>query len=155
MLSLLVLVSGAGTLALTWSDCGDADTHAKVSALTPSSLTLGQETDIVGVGDLDEEVQDGTYTLSVHASIISKTFSGKLGEKSTFELPLGIGSLSWDGLSLPLAKGTQKVGVSVKLSAAIPEKFAAATIQVQAKDASGNKLLCLQVNTKPQSIVLV
>merc|ERR1712187_772334 len=28
-------------LALTWSDCGAASTHAKITGFTPSSLTLG------------------------------------------------------------------------------------------------------------------
>merc|ERR1719265_1368318 len=37
-----------GSLKLTWQDCGDSSTHTKITAVTPSSLTLGATTTITG-----------------------------------------------------------------------------------------------------------
>jgi len=154
-LAVLALVAaeelvGAGTLALSWSDCGTSSTHAKVTSLTPKTLTLGEETKILGTGALDEDVADGTYTIDVKASIITKHFNGKIGEKATFDLPAGLGSLTWDGLSLPLAKGPSvQVPVDVKLSGSIPTSLAKATITIKATEANGHDLLCLTVNTAP------
>ena len=53
--------STGGTLKLTWSDCGDASTHAKVTGLTPDTITLGQMTTVSGTGTLDEAVTGGSF----------------------------------------------------------------------------------------------
>merc|ERR1712166_280687 len=50
-----------GTLGLTWKDCGDASTKAKISGLTPTSLTLGQKTTVTGSGSMTEGVHDGNH----------------------------------------------------------------------------------------------
>lgn len=147
------------TLDLSWSDCGDAETHAKVTSLTPKTLTLGEETHILGTGALDEDVSDGSYTLSVKAGpggIISKTCKGDIGKKAECPLPLGLGALTWDGLTLPLAKGPAiKVGTTVKLSGSIPTSMAKSTIKIEATEGNGRKLICLQVKTTPAATLLV
>jgi len=48
-----------GTLKLSWSDCGDSSFHAKVTSLSPSSLTIGQKTHVIGQGHVDESVTGG------------------------------------------------------------------------------------------------
>ena len=42
----LSAVSEGGVLKLTWSDCGDASTHGKVTKVAPDTVTLGQATRI-------------------------------------------------------------------------------------------------------------
>jgi len=55
-------VAAADELAITWSDCGAK--HAKTNKITPSSLPLGSETEIIGSGTVDEDVTGGTYDSS-------------------------------------------------------------------------------------------
>merc|ERR1719181_1525958 len=147
---------GGGVLDLTWSDCGDADTHVKVQKLVPSTLTLGEETPVVGTGALDEDVTGGSYTIRVQASVVDKTYEGDISEQATHDLPLWLGSLSWDGLALPLAKGPAvDVGIKVKLAQSLPAKLATATITIMAQETNGHKLLCMEVKTKPAETSLI
>lgn len=104
-----------GVLGLTWEDCGDASTKAKISGLTPTSLTLGQKTTVTGSGTITEGVSDGKIAVSLKASIISKTYSGDVCTGQTFTLPLGVGSIQYDGVKCPLAAGAVDVPVEVLL----------------------------------------
>jgi len=145
-----------GVLALTWHDCGDASTHGKVTDLKPNTLTLGTNTKVVGTGTIDEAVTEGKFTIDVNASFISKQFNGDICKAQTFDLPLGSGSVTWDGMACPLAKGAATVPTEIKMSSALPTSLAKATITVTATDASGGKLLCMEIDTapKPQPIVV-
>ena len=58
------MVNG-GTLKISWTDCGDASTHGKVSDVEPSTLTLGQKTTITGSGTMDEDVPGGAFDITV------------------------------------------------------------------------------------------
>eukprot|EP00929_Paragymnodinium_shiwhaense_P112738 TRINITY_DN81002_c0_g1_i1.p2 TRINITY_DN81002_c0_g1~~TRINITY_DN81002_c0_g1_i1.p2 ORF type:complete len:177 (-),score=41.07 TRINITY_DN81002_c0_g1_i1:183-713(-) len=138
-----------GTLKLTWSDCGDASTKGKVTGFTPDSLTLGQKATLTGAGSLTESVTGGDYALSLKAGIISQTFTGDMCQPKTFDLPLGTGSLSWDGVKCPLPSGATSISVDVTLSAALPGALASADIKVAATSSNGDKLLCLDVKTAP------
>merc|ERR1712050_484424 len=62
-----------GTLKVTWKDCGTATTHAKINSFSPGTLTLGQKTTMTGTGSVDEAVTGGSFSISLKASIISKT----------------------------------------------------------------------------------
>merc|ERR1712110_907775 len=53
-----------GTLAVTYKDCGDASTHAKITGLSPSVMTIGEKTTITGTGSVDEDISDGAFTMS-------------------------------------------------------------------------------------------
>ena len=53
-----------GTLKLNWSDCGAK--HGKVTGLSPTTLALGQETAVIGSGNVDEAVTGGKFSLEVN-----------------------------------------------------------------------------------------
>merc|ERR1712166_933386 len=141
-----------GTLGLTWKDCGDASTKAKISGLTPTSLTLGQKTTVTGSGSMTEGVSDGKIAVSLKASIIKKTFSGDVCSATTFTLPLGVGSIRYDGVKCPLAAGSVSVPVEVLLSSALPSSLAHADITVSATSTSGDKLFCMGITTAPKAL---
>merc|ERR1719181_33920 len=141
-----------GVLGLTWKDCGDASTKAKISGLTPTSLTLGQKTTVTGSGTISEGVSDGKIAVSLKASIISKTYSGDVCTGQTFTLPLGVGSIQYDGVKCPLAAGAVDVPVEVLLSSALPSSLAMAAITVSATSTGGDKLFCMGINTAPQAL---
>ena len=141
-----------GTLDLTWKDCGDASTKAKISGLVPASLTLGQKTTVTGTGKITEGVSDGKIAVSLKASIISKSYSGDVCTAQTFTLPLGVGSIQYDGIKCPLAAGVVSVPVEVMLSSALPSSLAKADITVSATSTSGDKLFCMGITTAPKAL---
>jgi hypothetical protein len=138
-----------GTLSLNWKDCGDSSTKGKVSGLAPTSLTLGQKTRVTGSGSVTEDVSAGKVTIKAKASIISKTYSGDVCKAQTFTLPLGVGSITYDGVKCPIAAGAVSVPVDVLLSSALPSSLAKAEITISATSASGDKLLCMAITTAP------
>jgi cathepsin F len=140
-----------GTLSLDWKDCGDASTKGKVSGLAPTSLTLGQKTRVTGSGSVAEDVSAGKIAISLKASIISKTYSGDVCTAQTFTLPLGVGSITYDGVKCPLAAGAVDVPVDILLSSALPSSLATAAITISATSTSGDKLLCMAITTAPQA----
>lgn len=138
-----------GTLSLKWKDCGDASTKGKVTGLAPTSLTLGTKTRVTGAGSVTEDVSAGKIAISMKASIISKTYSGDVCKAQTFTLPLGVGSITYDGVKCPLAAGAVSVPVDILLSSALPSSLAKADITISATSTSGDKLLCMAITTAP------
>ena len=53
--SVIASAGAAGTLKLTYQDCGAA--HGKVTGLSPNTLTRGQKTTVTGSGSVDEAQQ--------------------------------------------------------------------------------------------------
>merc|ERR1712232_995743 len=147
--------STGGTLKITWSDCGDSSTHAKVTGVKPDTITMGQSTKITGSGTVDEQVTGGSFEISAKAGPITQKYSGDLCQAKTFNLPLGLGSVKWDGMKCPVAKGSADVPMDIQLSGAIPAGLAKAKISATAKTSSGDKLLCLNINTAPADAVVV
>merc|ERR1719146_269247 len=147
-----------GTLKLNWSDCGAK--HGKVTGLSPTTLALGQETAVIGSGNVDEAVTGGKFSLEVKAGggIVHKTFNGNICEASTFNLPVGAGSITWDGLNCPVAAGKVSVGTKIKMAAALPASLARAAITIKGAGSKGEDLLCMGITTEPataDSIVVV
>merc|ERR1712137_1100495 len=95
---------GLSQLSLTWSDCGAGATHAKITDFTPSSLTLGKKTTMTGTGQLDEGVTGATFDLLMDGAIgqLLKC-DGDASQSKTCQLPLGVGSLTFDAMKFPLA----------------------------------------------------
>merc|ERR1719433_990144 len=122
-----------GTLKLTWTDCGNADTKGKVKSLLPDTVTLGQKTTLTGTGSMSETVTGGTFKMVAHASFIHKTYTGDICKPATFELPLHVGTITWDGLKCPVAAGDVSIQEELTISAHLPARLAKATIQASAK----------------------
>merc|ERR1711988_1195615 len=59
-----------GNLNLKWTDCGDSSYHAKVKALSPTILPIGQKTTMVEGGNLNlkwTDCGDSSYHAKVKA----------------------------------------------------------------------------------------
>ena len=112
-----------GALSLSWKDCGDVSTKGTVSSLSPTSLTLGQNTKVIGTGSVTEDVSGGQIVFGVKASIISQSFPGDLCSPKTLTLPLGVGTVTYDGMKCPLAAGAVSVPVDILLSSALPSRI--------------------------------
>jgi len=146
--SLVSTAVAGGSLSLTWSDCGSSSTHAKTTDVQPSSLVLGADTAITGLGDLDKQVSGGTYDMELKAGggLIDSHFTGNNCDKKDFTLPLGLGTLSWDGISCPLAAASGvKIGFHTKLASSLPAALAKSTINLDAKDQDNEQVLCVDL----------
>lgn len=142
----------AGTMIITFDDCGDSDTHGHITDVQPPQITIGQPASMVSSGTIDEALTDGAFSINVKAALgIDKTFTGSACEAKTFSLPLGLGSASWDGLDCPVAAGPLSASVGVSLSAAIPAALAKADVAVSATDQNGDKAICVTAHLTRQS----
>ena len=63
----LLVGASAATLKVTWSDRGDADTHAKISDLQPTEIQTGTTNKLVGTGVLVEDVNGATFSSVIKA----------------------------------------------------------------------------------------
>merc|ERR1712190_660721 len=78
----------ASELDLTWADCGQGATHAKITGFTPDSLTLGQQTTMTGTGQLDESVSGAAFDLQMVGAIGKLlTCDGDASQSKTCSLP--------------------------------------------------------------------
>lgn len=143
-----------GTLKLDWSDCGDSSYHGKITGLSPDTLKIGQKTTVTGSGNVDEQVTGGSFTITAKYGI-TEHYAGDVCAPKTFHLPLGLGTITWDGLKCPVAKGSVNVGVDVQLSSLIPAKLAKGTIEIKATGASKENLLCMDIKTSAEQTIVV
>jgi len=144
----------AATLNLTWKDCGDSSTHAKVTDVEPKSLQTGSKTTITGSGTLDEEVDnDATFTMKMTGAlgITLLNCNGDAAKGQTCKLPLGVGSMSLEPIKFPIAKGTITgiPKVDLTLSASLPTSMAKTTTTITAAAKNGDKMFCVKVMTAP------
>mmetsp|Transcript_49105 Transcript_49105/g.97574 ORF Transcript_49105/g.97574 Transcript_49105/m.97574 type:complete len:662 (+) Transcript_49105:70-2055(+) len=144
-----------GTLKLDWTDCGDSSYHGKVTDVEPKSLTIGTKTKITGSGTVDEAVSAGKFTITAKVGFLTEHYDGDVCAAKTFDLPLKLGSVTWEGLNCPAAAGKISVGVDVGLSSSIPSSLARSTISVKATGASNENLLCMSLKTSPEVATIV
>merc|ERR1712232_956265 len=144
--------SETSELALTWSDCGQGSTHAKITEFTPSSLTLGQKTTMTGTGELDESVSGASFDLQMVGAIGKLlTCDGDASQSKTCNLPLGVGSLTFDAMKFPLSVGSVPVNVDIKLASTLPSSLATTSTTVKAKSSKGDDLFCIAIKSAPAS----
>merc|ERR1711874_565234 len=153
-LSVLVGTTVSKDLSLSWSDCGDSSTHAKITSFTPSSLTLGQKTTMTGTGNLDEAVSGANFDLVMTGAIGQLLHcTGDASASKTCNLPLGTGSLTFDAMKFPLAAGSIPVNVDISLSSSLPSSLATTTTTCKSTASNGDKLFCIEIKSASADVV--
>jgi len=145
--SSVLVAAEAGTLKLTWSDCGS--THGKVTGMSPTSFSTGTEATITGTGTIDEDVTAATIKATISA--LGTKLSDCSGDGKTdivCNLPLNTGTITVPALPFPLAKGTLNLPVKVKTSASIPASLASVDIHLTGDDQNGESAICLDAHTE-------
>merc|ERR1712093_378854 len=143
----------ADSLSLSFKDCGAK--HAVTKDVQPTTLQLGADTAITGTGSLDKAVSGGTYDMELKAGggLIDSHFTGNNCEAKDFTLPLGLGTLSWDGISCPLAAADSvSIGFHTKLAASLPAALATSDIHLAANDQDDESVLCVDLHLAKQEI---
>jgi len=156
--SLDSLKPNGGDLNLTFKDCGDSSTHAKVTDVTPHSITPGTTTTISGTGTLDEDITDGNFDMKMTGvgGVSLMTCSGDASKAQSCSIkvgPIPIGTMSFEGVTFPVKKGTISgiPKVSVKLPATLPKFATATTTTLHVTTKSGDKVICVEIMTKASS----
>merc|ERR1712196_234979 len=108
-----------------------------------TTLPIGAKTTVTGSGTVDEQVTAGAFTITAKFGPVTEHYDGNACAPKTFNLPAGLGAITWDGLKCPVAKGKVSVGVDVKLSSSIPSSLAKGTIEIKAVGASKESLICM------------
>merc|ERR1712000_80072 len=125
----------------------------KVTDLEPKSIEIGSSATMTGTGTVDEGVSGGTFKIVMKASIISQTWTGDICTAKTFTLPLGMGTVTWQGMKCPVSAGTLSVPIGFSMSSSIPASLATADVSATATATNGDKLLCMSVHLAKESIV--
>merc|ERR1711990_824912 len=148
--SLLVSIDAAKELSLTWKDCGDSSTKAKITGFTPAAITEGKTNKLTGTGDLSESVSGATFDVTMTGAIGRLLHcSGDASASRTCHLPLNVGSLTFDALSFPIAAGKVPVSVDLSLSSLLPAALATTKTVAKATAASGAALFCMEIDSAP------
>merc|ERR1712007_297249 len=92
--------------------------------------------------------------LKAGGGLIDSHFTGNNCEAKDFTLPLGLGTLSWDGISCPLAAADSvSIGFHTKLAASLPAALATSDIHFGANDQDGESVLCVDLHLAKQQLV--
>jgi len=139
-------VAEAGTLAVTYQDCGAK--HAQVTDLQPTTIHTGATETMIGTGTSDEDVTSAHFTATVSAMGAQlSSCSGDGTQDIVCNLPAGTGKVTVKALTFPIAKGTVSIPVEVQTSRFLPASLASVDVHVAAEDQNGESVICLDVHT--------
>merc|ERR1719230_669078 len=158
-----VIKSPLGSLAVSFQDCGDASTDAKVTDVEPKSLTPGSTTTISGSGHLSKDVTGGMYTLTMTGLAGMKLLdcSGDASQQQECDIkaPLigKVGSLVYKPVTFPIKAGDISgiPQVATTLNAGLPSSLEATTTTLKVTGASGDKVICVEIFTKAAALAPV
>merc|ERR1711967_114943 len=151
------LVVEAGSLAVSFEDCGDASTDVLVKDVTPKTITAGSTSTITGSGSLKKDIFGGSYSMrmtGVLSSVLVKNCDGDAGKANTCDIvaPLlgKVGSLAYEPVTFPIKAGEVSgiPKVSVTLRAGLPASLEKTTTTLKVTASNGDKLICVQIMTK-------
>merc|ERR1711937_938404 len=144
---------GGGNMHLTYKTCGGAVT---VNDVEPTTIALGKKTTVTASGTTSVEVTGGNFQAHVKAGWIPiASCSGKIGPPGKCELPLGVGTLGWNAVPLPIHKGPASLSLYIDVAGSIPASLASTTTHLTATDESGKSLLCMDIDLNPAASVTV
>lgn len=152
--ALLFSVTGAADLKLSWSDCGDSDTHTKITGFSPTTASSGATTAMVGTAILDEDVSGANFDIELSTAVGRISCRGDASRSKSCPLPLDSGAIIFHALSFPIKRGASNVSVDLRLGnvfAWLPGIFLKTETLVSAVSSNGSKLFCMGISSVPAS----
>lgn len=144
VLSLLATGAAAQTVNLKWSDCGDADTHAKVTGFSPDTVTIGQKTTLKVTSTLDKDITDGTFEMKLKGmGVTLMDCKGDASVSKTCNMPFGSGSMTWDAIAYPVKAG--EIHTTTELLINSMSGVSSTTTITNMTTSSGDKVSCVKV----------
>merc|ERR1712048_1044065 len=155
VVSLVAVATAGGSVAITWEDCGDSSTHGKVTDLQPLSFNIGDAVTLTGTGSLDENVNGGSFKIHMEAvGLIKEDWTGDICKAKTFKLPLALGTVTWGGMTCPVAAGTMSVPIGLKMASVVPASLANGDVSASATSDTGDNLLCMNAHLSKVSVLV-
>merc|ERR1719169_289648 len=151
VLGLLAPLTHAGSLAVTFQDCGDASTDVQVKDVAPQSIATGSTTTISGSGVLKKDLTGATYSMTMTgllSTVLVKDCSGDAGQAQTCDIvaPLlgKVGSLAYQPVTFPIKAGdvTGIPKVAVNLKAGLPASLETTTTTLKVTASNVEKAIC-------------
>jgi len=138
----------AADLAISYSDCGDASTLAKITGVTPATISMSGSHTIVGSGTLSKDITESvSYTMAMETQFTDCKGPASTGGKCNF--PLDMGSIEFKGIDIPSKAGEIPISVDLSISRLLPATLMETTTLVTGVGKeSGNKIFCMNVYTK-------
>eukprot|EP00483_Globobulimina_turgida_P002782 UN02787 len=153
MFLLLVLLIGASyaakTIDVTVSNCTKSTDEAVIYSLVlnpKSPEQAGQNWTVTGTGQSEDTITGGTFTaVAKVAGIPIFRQSGDLCKPDVIQLPAGVGTIYYKGVTCPVAKGTNLVVViTTVVNTSAPDDTV--KVSITAQDASSkNEIFCVDV----------
>jgi len=135
-------------LDLAWWDCSN-DQYSRVLSVSPPAVTLGTYNLITASLVSKVVVNSGLIVAEIMSgSMVLSTCKGQLGLKTFCKLPLGLGQITLNAITMPIRVGKVDVTMNLVLPANAPALLKTATTHVTVKGESGHTLLCLDVTLK-------
>merc|ERR1712203_99653 len=140
-----------GTLAITWEDCGDASTHAKVTDVQPTTVTIGTTETIQGTGTVDEDITAVHFVATIKAAGIKiASCEGDASADIVCNMPLNAGKITVKQLPLPIAAGPITVPAEISTASVIPAGLAKIDAELRATEQNGEDVVCMNIHTTKQ-----
>jgi hypothetical protein len=150
---------GGSTLDITFKDCGDSSYKAKVTDVTPHTLTLGTMATITGTGTLSEDISDGTFDMKMTGvmgvTLLSCNGDASKSQSCDIKAPIigKLGSVGFQGVTFPIKAGTLSgvPKVEINLPSKLPSVGESTTTTLNVATKSGDKVICVEIMTKPSA----
>merc|ERR1719408_107970 len=105
---------------------------------------------MTGTGALSEDVAGANFDLEMTGAIGTLvSCKGDASAAKTCSLPLGTGSLTFDGMTFPLKAGSTDVNVDITLSQTVPASLQTTTTRCTAAATNGDSLFCIEIKSAP------
>jgi len=157
-----------GMRPLTYQDCGDSQTHAKVVGLQPLFVRDGEKAQIQAKIIAGNAVSASSGTVHVESYMSVGDLASCSGDAAwprtcplhlmwniqtmpTWWIP--IGQIKYRGVQFPIKKGAASVLVDLELDPLIPSEMVCTTTRFKASTKTGKTFVCVDVHTNANSPV--
>lgn len=141
----------ATSLNVSWTNCGKANDKGSITQVTfsPNPPIINQNWTITGIGSVDEDILNGSYTLSVvQKPIVNDNIKGSVCQPNSIKLPANLGDIYYDGLQCPIKQGALDIKMTAYVSSLAPSGTVLSTLTVYDGDQeNGNEVICVAVTT--------
>ena len=140
-------LAAVNAAAPTITMCGDSSYHAQNVQINidPALPAKGTKFTVTGSGTVDKAITQAAHfeNMLYLGYALIQTHSGSACGQEKWGLPLGLGDITYNGLSCPAAVGDVNLEMEVNVKPYAPSGMY--TAHISAKDQDGENLLCVKV----------
>ena len=139
----------ATSLNVSWTNCGKSNDKGNVSQVIfkPNPPIINQNWTITGVGTVDEDILNGSYTLSVvQKPFVNDNIKGSVCQPNSIKLPAGLGDIYYNGIPCPIKQGELTLTMTAYVSTLAPSGTVLSTLTIyDGAQENGNQVVCVAI----------